>query len=98
MNEPFKIAHAAQDSDLDEPGFVHAVALAALSGARLVSVHACAAGVPPIDLPRASSLLARWGFSDDRIAHERVTHSCCDEVDETLHGSIKPTSSSAFNA
>jgi nucleotide-binding universal stress UspA family protein len=84
MNKPFTIGHAAQDADLDEPGFVHAVSLAALSGARLASVHACAAGAPPVDLPRASSLLSRWGFSEDRIAHERVLHSCCDEVDETL--------------
>lgn len=84
MNEPFKIAHAAQDSDPDEPGFVHAVALAAHSGAHLTSVHACAAGAPPVELPRASVLLSRWGLSEDRAPHARVQHSCCDAVDETL--------------
>jgi|GEM_PF-7046813 len=65
MNTQFKIAHAAQDADLDEPGFVHAVTLAALSGARLISVHACAAGAPTVDLPRASALLSRWGSSEE---------------------------------
>jgi universal stress protein E len=84
MNEPFKIAYAAQDSDPDEPGFVHAVALAAHSGVQLTSVHACAAGAPPVDLPQASVLLSRWGFSEDRVPHERVQHACCDSVDETL--------------
>lgn len=84
MNEPLQIAHAAQDSDPNEPGFVHAVALAAQSGARLTSIHACAAGAPPVDLPHARTLLARWGLAEDRAPHARVQHSCCDSVDETL--------------
>jgi nucleotide-binding universal stress UspA family protein len=84
MNKSLKIAHAAQDADPNEPGFVHAVALAALSGARLTSVHACAAGAPPVELPRASVLMARWGLPEDQALHERLQYSCCDEVDETL--------------
>ena len=84
MNKPFTIAHAAQDSDPNDSGFVHAVALAAHGGARLVSVHACAAGSHPVELPEASVLLARWGYAADRVSHERIQHTCCDEVDETL--------------
>jgi len=84
MNKPIQIAHAAADSDPNEPGFVHAVALAAQSGARLTSVHACAAGAPHVDLPHARTLLSRWGLTEDHVPHARVQHACCDSVDETL--------------
>jgi hypothetical protein len=70
---------------------VHAVALAAHSGARLVSVHACAVGAPPVELPRASVLLSRWGFSEDRAPHERLQHSCCDAVDDPC-STLSPSS------
>lgn len=73
MNKPIMIAHAAQDADPNEPGFVHAVALAVQSGARLTSVHACAAGAPELDLPTARTLLSRWGLAEDRAPHARVS-------------------------
>jgi nucleotide-binding universal stress UspA family protein len=84
MKKPLMIAHAAQEADPNEPGFVHAVALAVQGGARLTSVHACAAGAPELDLPPARTLLSRWGLTEDRAPHARVQHSCCDSVDETL--------------
>jgi len=84
MNTLPMIAHAAQDSDPDEHGFVHAVALAVHGGARITSVHACAAGAPEVDLPLARTLLSRWGLTEDRAPHARVQHACCDSVDETL--------------
>jgi nucleotide-binding universal stress UspA family protein len=84
MNKPLTIAHAAQDSDPNEAGFVHAVALAVQSGALLTSVHACAPGAPGVALPPARALLSRWGLTEDRAPHARVQHSCCDSVDETL--------------
>jgi nucleotide-binding universal stress UspA family protein len=78
------IAHAAQSAAPDEAGFVHAVGLAARGHARLTSVHACAAGSPPVELPHARTLLSRWGLADAEVVHERVQHDCCDAVDETL--------------
>jgi nucleotide-binding universal stress UspA family protein len=83
-HSPRRIAHAAAESDANEPGFVHAVALASQTGARLTSIHACAAGAPPVDLPHASTLLTRWGLLEERAPHDRVQHSCCESVDETL--------------
>jgi len=78
------IAHLANEADPNEPGFAHSVALAARGHARLASVHACAQSAPPVDLPHASELLERWGWSADGVAHERIQHACCDAVDETL--------------
>jgi nucleotide-binding universal stress UspA family protein len=87
------IAHAAASSDSDDPGFVHAVALAAHGGARLTSVHVREPGAPPLDLPEASVLLRRWRMAEDRVAHERVQCAAGDSTDESLletFGQLQP--------
>lgn len=62
------IAHATDLSGDDEAAFLHASALAAASGARLVSVHGDEPATRETRLPDASELAARWGRP---IAHER---------------------------
>ena len=64
------IAHAAGQLDATDAGFVHAVALAARAGARLVSIHAGPAADPE-RLPRAQALLQRWGRAE-RVQHDWV--------------------------
>jgi nucleotide-binding universal stress UspA family protein len=78
------IAHAAQHADPDDPGFVHAVALAAHGRARLTSVHVHEPGTRPIDLPDSRALLERWGMAQALLAHERVQQPCAESVDESL--------------
>lgn len=58
------IAHATDLTGDDEAAFVHAVALASASGARLVSLHA---GVVEGSSALAATLASRWGRT---IAHE----------------------------
>jgi nucleotide-binding universal stress UspA family protein len=81
------IAHATDLTGDDEGAFVHATALAAAGGARLVTIHGNPAKVTEADLPDAAALAARWGRS---VAHERRCHDCCEDVADTvldaLHG------------
>lgn len=77
------IAHATDLSGSDDIAFEHALALAAGSGSRLVSVHACVGPEPSRELPDAAELLARWGKSGS-VEHERILHTCCDDATETL--------------
>jgi nucleotide-binding universal stress UspA family protein len=65
----------------DTAAFVHAAALAAATGARLVTVHGNAGPEVARELPDPGELAARWGCA---IVHERVCHDCCDDVAETL--------------
>jgi hypothetical protein len=69
------IAHASDLSGDDAAAFVHAAALAAAAGARLVTVSAGAIGSGRE--PDAPSLVARWGRPID---HAFVRATCCDEV------------------
>jgi nucleotide-binding universal stress UspA family protein len=80
------IAHATDRSGEDEAAFVHACALAAASGASLVTIHAGAPGSRALQLPDAAPLAARWGRP---IAHRRVSHECCDDVTDTLLDAIR---------
>lgn len=80
------IAHATDLSGDDEAAFVHAAALAAAGGARLVSVHGNASGTGAARLPDAAVLAARWGRP---IAHERRCHECCDEVADTVLDALR---------
>lgn len=75
------IAHATDGSGADRPAFVHAAALAAASGARLVTLHGNAPARDAERLPDAAPLAARWGAS---IEHVRICHQCCDDVTDTL--------------
>lgn len=70
----------------DRAAFVHACALAAASGARLVTIHANAPAHIANQLPDATVLAERWGRS---IEHRRVCHECCDDVTDTLLDAIR---------
>jgi nucleotide-binding universal stress UspA family protein len=76
---PLVIAHATEISGDDAPAFVHAGALAAASGARLVSVHG--GGDDATRLPDAGRLASRWGRP---IAQDRQSHHIRDDIAETV--------------
>lgn len=72
----------ASDLTLEEDRALEsAVALAAASGAKLVTVHATTGATPAARLSRALEVAARWGRS---VAHEGMAHTCCDDVCDTL--------------
>jgi nucleotide-binding universal stress UspA family protein len=75
------IAHATDLTGDDEAAFIHAAALAAAAGARLVTVHGNPAASAPAKLPDAAVLSARWNRP---IVHERRCHECCDDVADTV--------------
>ncbi|MFN0253134.1 MAG: universal stress protein [Kofleriaceae bacterium] len=70
----------------DRAAFVHACALAAASGARLVTIHANAPAERASSLWDATPLAERWGRTID---HRRVCHECCDDVTDTLLDAIR---------
>jgi nucleotide-binding universal stress UspA family protein len=80
------LAHATGLDAGEEASFVHAVALAAASGARLVSVHANGGAAARERMPRAESLTSRWGTP---IEHEQLVHDCCDDVTDTLLDALR---------
>lgn len=77
------IAHTTSLSE-DDTAFVHAVSLALRAKARLASVHACSEPNGEHELPQASDVLRRWGLPENSVTHERISHSCCDDVADTL--------------
>jgi nucleotide-binding universal stress UspA family protein len=80
------IAHTTDLSGDDTAAFVHATALAAVSSARLVTVHGNAPDSMSPLLPDAGVLAARWGRT---IQHERRCHECCDEVADTVIDALR---------
>lgn len=80
------IAHTTDLSGADAPAFVHAAALAAACGARLVTVHGNAPAEQATRLPDAAPLASRWARP---IAHERRCHECCDDVTDTLLDALR---------
>lgn len=80
------IAYACALGADERPCFVHAVAVAASAGARLVVVHASDGSVSADALPSPAQLAERWGVA---IRHERVVHSCCDDVTDTLLDALR---------
>lgn len=80
------IAFTTDLSGDDGVAFVHACALAAASGARLVSIHANAPAESADRLPDAAKFAERWGVAID---HRRVCHECCDDVTDTLLDAIR---------
>lgn len=74
------IAHAT-DLAGDDTAFLHACAIAAASGAPLVSIHA-EPGVHG-SLPD----LARFPWAHG-VSHRRICHTCCDDVADTLLDAI----------
>jgi nucleotide-binding universal stress UspA family protein len=80
------IAYASGLRAEEEPCFVHAAALAASAGARLVVVHASDGTVSAEELPSAAQYAERWGVA---IRDERVVHTCCDDVTDTLLDALR---------
>ena len=64
----------------EQPAFATAIALAAASQAKLVTVHACT-GAPAGEVPRAEETAARWGLP---LQSEVMLHTCCDDPADTL--------------
>lgn len=81
------IAHATDATGDDALAFQHAAALAAASGAPLVSVHAEVGGVVP-PVPDAGALASRWGKP---ITHQRHLHRCCEDVTDTVLDALRRT-------
>ncbi len=79
------IAHAAAaHREEDRLPFEHALALAMVSHARLVSVHASNEPDAEHRLLGADEVLRAWHV-DAAVRHEKMVHSCCDDpVDTTL--------------
>jgi nucleotide-binding universal stress UspA family protein len=86
MANAMLIAHACDLTGDDTAAFVHASALAAASGARLVSIHVTGPGESAAELPDAAALAARWGRP---ITHERRCHDCCDEPADALLDALR---------
>jgi nucleotide-binding universal stress UspA family protein len=79
------IVHATELTGDDLAAFHHAAALAAASGARLLTIHGNAAAAEAARLPDAAPLAARWGRP---IAQQRICHECCDDVADTVVDAI----------
>jgi nucleotide-binding universal stress UspA family protein len=76
------IAHAARDFDETDPAFVHAVGLAAQSGAEVATLHVTQGHTERA--PDARELLQRWDVPAARVAqrvHETLGH---DDIAEEL--------------
>jgi nucleotide-binding universal stress UspA family protein len=70
----------------EAPAIATAAALAAASGARLVTVHATAGAPPARALPHPEELASRWGCA---IAHDEMIHTCCEDVTDTLLDALR---------
>lgn len=80
------IAFATDLSGDDHVAFLHACAIAATTGSRLVSIHANAPAELASRIPDATAFATRWGKAID---HRRVCHQCCDDVTDTLLDAIR---------
>ncbi len=80
------IVHTTDLTGDDVAAFHHAAALAAASGARLVTIHGNAAAADAAQLPDAAALAARWGRT---IEQQRICHECCDDVADTVVDAIR---------
>jgi len=80
------IAHTTDLSGDDSAAFVHAAALAAASGARLITLHGNPGAVDAAALPDAAGLAARWHRP---IEQQRICHECCDDVADTLLDALR---------
>jgi nucleotide-binding universal stress UspA family protein len=79
---PTTIFHPTSLKAEDYSAFAHATALAAASGARLVSFHAAPDGGEQ-DIPDANLTLAAWG-SSATVVQQRLTRLYCDDIMESL--------------
>lgn len=92
------IAHLVGLDDADAPAFAHAVALAHASASSLVSIHANDDPSALARMPRATTLLTRWGLlpadaqrgaaGSPGMQHRCVLDNCCDDVVDTLLNAV----------
>jgi nucleotide-binding universal stress UspA family protein len=71
------IAHATDLSGNDQLAFVHACALAAASGARLVTIHGNHGRVSDARMPDAAPWAVRWGRE---IVQQRLVQDGCEDL------------------
>lgn len=83
------IVHATDLSGDDRIAFLHALALSSSSGAKLMSVHACAGPAPLREFPDARGVLAGWRSERREIQHETMLHECCEDVTDTLLDALR---------
>jgi nucleotide-binding universal stress UspA family protein len=63
------IAHASENLSIDDPAFVHAVGMAARSGAAVRGIHIARGAALEPSPPAAAALLARWGMPSAAVDH-----------------------------
>jgi len=78
-----RIVHPTDLSGHDQLAFVHAAALAAASGARLITLYA---GATPPSPPDVTDLAQRWARSID---HEFRSVDYCDEIVDTVIAALR---------
>ncbi|HKU37771.1 MAG TPA: universal stress protein [Polyangiales bacterium] len=78
------IAHCSELLTLDDPAFVHAVAIAARSGAAVRSLHVTRGLAPEAAPPEAASLLQRWGRPGGRLNHAWLLSASTDDPADAL--------------
>jgi nucleotide-binding universal stress UspA family protein len=78
------IAHTFETPGEDDLAYIHALALASRSGARLASVHVRAPSETETRFPDSRELLARWHAPGLPFAHTRIEHPSCDDVADGL--------------
>jgi nucleotide-binding universal stress UspA family protein len=82
------IAHCSEFLTLDDPSFVHAVAIAAGSGAAVRGIHAARDSTRVPAPPPASLLLERWQKPPTAIDHGWVLAAVADDTTDALLDTI----------
>lgn len=78
------IVHCSEELALDEPAFVHAVGLAALSGARVRGIHAQRGFAREAAPPTAAALLERWQRPQAHVDHAWLLTASADDTGDVL--------------
>jgi nucleotide-binding universal stress UspA family protein len=87
------IAHCSEALTLDDPAFVHAVAIAAGSGATVRGIHVPRGSAAPPEPPSARALLERWKKPATAVDHRWLLAASADDTADALLaaiGSLKP--------
>ncbi len=81
------LASAASADDLGP--LEHGVALAARSGAKLLSIHANDGPESVGRMLDPAAVLRAWGLDPGSVPHEAVVHNCCDDPVDTLLDALR---------
>jgi nucleotide-binding universal stress UspA family protein len=81
------IAHAAGEFDETDPAFIHAVGLAAQSGAELATLHVTQGRTERA--PKAAGLLQRWSVPAERVVQRVYETPGHDDVADELVGACQ---------